>query len=454
MEAAPECTNTTSIARILEDGDEEYIAAISTLLGPEYRLPRSGVIRPGIMKPKSTCTDQDKARYEAMLEEGATWDEIDKALGVDGRGKSKLIPANVDYFSIRPRDCLNPAHEKEIHRLYSDEDGKLRRLPVMFPVNEWWKIIDHSLRCFGQSGIRFKSKFKEVYVNNQADAVRVCQYPMEEAGKVFGGRKWGERQCDPDTCREYQSGECKFGGTLSFYIPGITGIGVWVLPTTSWYSLVNIKSTLEFVAGVTKGQLARLFYEKKPLFILQKVYRDISVVDPKTGKATRREQWLIHLDIPVDMTSLVLYYQEQEIVKRAGIATATLGRGNGCGQPSLSGPLPSLPEPASKLPEPAFKKTAADVVQEYADEAKKVMKSPDEEMRERQKTDPHYAARMQQKREAIRAEAVKLTNQEKLDLKKKFDNRIIDAMDEADLDRYMVTMKDKIAQKENQGALM
>jgi hypothetical protein len=277
---------------------------------------------------------------------------------------------------------------------------------------------------------------------------------MEEAGKVFGGRKWGERPCDPDTCREYQSGECKFGGTLSFYIPGISGIGVWVLPTTSWYSLVNIKSTLEFVAGITKGQLARLFYEKKPLFILQKVYRDISVVDPKTGKAARREQWLIHLDIPVDMTSLVLYYQEQEIVKRAGIATATLGRGNGCNQPSLSGPLPSLPEPASTLPEPELKKAAADVVKEYADEAKKVMKSPEEEMRERQKTDPDYPRRIQQKREAIRAEAVKLTNQEKLDLKRKFDNRIIDAMDEADLDRYMVTMKEMIAQKENQGALM
>jgi hypothetical protein len=454
MEAATECNNTTSIARILEDGDEEYIAAISTLLGPEYRLPRSGVIRPGIMKPKNSCTDQDKARYEAMLEEGATWDEIDRALGVDGKGKSKLIPANVDYFSIRPRDCLNPAHEKEIHRLYGDEDGKLRRLPVMFPVNEWWKIIDHSLRCFGQSGIRFKSKFKEVHINNQIDAVRVCQYPMEEAGKVFGGRKWGERPCDPDTCREYQSGDCKFGGTLSFYIPGISGIGVWVLPTTSWYSLVNIKSTLEFVAGITKGQLARLFYEKKPLFILQKVYRDISVVDPKTGKAARREQWLIHLDIPVDMTSLVLYYQEQEILKRSQVATATLGRGNGCNQPSLSGPLPSLPEPTSTLPEPASKKIAADVVKEYADEAKKVMKSPEEEMRERQKADPQCQARMQQKRDVIRAEATKLANQEKLELKRKFDNRIIDALDEADLDRYMATLQEMLVQKENQGALM
>jgi hypothetical protein len=446
MEAATECNNTASIARILEDGDEEYIAAISTLLGPEYRLPRSGVIRPGIMKPKNGCTDQDKAKYEAMLEEGATWDEIDKALGVDGRGKSKLVPANVDYFSIRPRDCLNPVHEKEIHRLYADPDGKLRRLPVMFPVNEWWKIIDHSLRCFGQSGIRFKSKFKEVYVNNHVDAVRVCQYPMEEAGKVFGGRKWGERPCDPDTCREYQSGECKFGGTLSFYIPGISGIGVWVLPTTSWYSLVNIKSTLEFVAGITKGQLARLFYEKKPLFILQKVYRDISVVDTKTGKAARREQWLIHLDIPVDMTSLVLYYQEQEVVKRAETATATLGGRNGCDRAALMAP--------ARAPEPEPEKTAAEVVKEYAEEAKKVMKSPEELAVERAKTDPHYAARMQQKREAIRAEAAKLTNQEKLDLKRKFDNRIIDALDEADLDRYMATLQEMLAQKENQGALM
>jgi hypothetical protein len=449
MEEAVEYNNTTSVARILEDGDEEYIASVSTLLGPEYRLQRGGVIRPGIMKPKNNCTDDDKAKYEAMLAEGATWDEIDRALGVDGRGKSKLVPSNVDYFSVRPRDCVNQKHAQKIHDMYADPDGKLRELPVIFPVNEWWKIIDHSLRCFGQSGIRFRSKFKEVYCNNQKDAVRVCQYPMEEAGKVFGGRKWAERPCDPDTCREYQSGECKFGGTLSFYIPGISGIGVWVLPTTSWYSLLNIKSALQYIAGVTNGQLAKLFYKDDPLFLLQKVCREISVVDPKTGKATRREQWLINLDVSVDMASLIQYYKQQQIADRAQIATATFaGRNGTANKVDCDHGRSALPVHCET------EKTAAEVVKEYVDEAKKVMLSPEEQAAERAKTDPHYPARVQQKREAIRAEAVKLTNQEKLELKRKFDNRIIDALDEADLDRYMATLQDMVVQKENQGALI
>lgn len=292
---------------------------IATFLGPKFNLPKAGIIRPGVMRLKGGASPRDKALYEQMVSEGASWDAIDKELGVDASGRSKLIPANVDYFTVRPGDCQNPKNAEEIYKLYADADGKLRSFPVWFPVNEWWNIIPHSLRCFGQSGIRFRSAFRE-------GGRRVCEYPLEtEPGKrVFGGRSWGERPCDPDTCHEYQTGECKFGGALQFNIPGIKGIGVWILPTTSWYSLVRIKSALEAVAGMTGGRLARIFINGQTPFVLRKVFDKVSRIDPKTGKSIRQVQWLIDLAVEIDMLEFVEFSEDKAVEERDKTALSVL----------------------------------------------------------------------------------------------------------------------------------
>ncbi|OPY70475.1 MAG: hypothetical protein A4E62_01562 [Syntrophorhabdus sp. PtaU1.Bin002] len=196
---------------------------------------------------------------------------------------------------------------------------------MWFPVNEWHNIIPHSLRCFGTNGIKYKSAFRE-HRNGKVDVVRVCEYPLElQAGhRVFGGRQWGERPCDPNTCPEYQKGDCKFRGTIQFYIPGVKGMGVWVLPTTSWYSLVRIKSALEAVAGMTSGRIARLFIGGKTPFILRKIYDEISTIDTKTGQPVRRSQWLIVLDIEIDMFELAQAYEERQVLSRGQRAVGML----------------------------------------------------------------------------------------------------------------------------------
>lgn len=318
--------NTTGTVAVLDSSDEEMIASVATLLGPKFNLPKAGIIRPGIMRLKKGVSAGDEAVYKQMVADGATWDDIDKRLGKDSNQKSKLTPQNADYFSIRPRDCSDPRNVDLIHQLYADKsDGKLRSLPVWFPVNEWHNIIPHSLRCFGTNGIKYKSAFRE-HRNGKVDVVRVCEYPLElQAGRrVFGGRQWGERPCDPNTCPEYQKGDCKFGGTIQFYIPGVKGMGVWVLPTTSWYSLVRIKSALEAVSGMTGGRLARLFVGGKTPFILRKIYDEISTIDTKTGQPVRRSQWLIVLDIEIDMFELAQAYEERQVLSRGQRAVGML----------------------------------------------------------------------------------------------------------------------------------
>jgi hypothetical protein len=342
--------NTTGTVAVLDGDNEEMIASIATLLGPKFNMPRAGIIRPGIMRLKKGTSAQDEATYKQMVETGQTWDDMDKRLGKDSHGKSKLTPQNIDYFSIRPRDCSDPRNVELITKLYGDKDGKLRSIPVWFPVNEWWNIIPHSLRCFGQSGIKFKSAFK----SSNGGVIRVCEYPLNAlAGRrVFGGRQWGERPCDPNTCPEYQRSECKFGGTIQFYIPGVKGMGIWVLPTTSWYSLVRIKSALEAVANMTSGRVARLFVGGTTPFILRKVFDEISTIDTKTGQPVRRSQWLITLDIEIDMFELAQAYEEHRILSRGQRAAGIITDGNRPGKPAPVAPcdhdcqceLPAPPE--------------------------------------------------------------------------------------------------------------
>lgn len=372
METAKVLDHTNGVTQVINGDDDELLANVATLLGPNFRLPKAGIIRPGIMKLKSTATKQDIELYNNLVQKGLSWDEIDKKLSLDNYGKSKLIPANVDYFSIRPADCENPDAPAELIKLYGDPDGKLRSFPVWFPVNEWWNIIPHSLRCFGVNGIKFRSNFKSV----NGHKVRICEYPLELQPKVrvFGGRSWGERPCEPELCPEYQKGECKLGGVIQFYIPGMRGAGVWILPTTSWYSLVRIKSTLEMVSQLTGGRIAGLFVNSETPFVIRKVYDEISTIDFQTGKPVRRGQWLISLECQIDMYQLVQTFSNS--VQKGLTAINVL---NGNGNPELApkqettNPEPVEPEQKEIVESaPEIKEAAKPINPEPAEPAEKV----------------------------------------------------------------------------------
>jgi len=318
--------DTDSASSKVERDDPATITEIMTLLGPKFKFPKSGVIRPGIMVPKSSCSASDVELYKTLAAQGKTWDEIEAKLGTDGGGRAKLIPKNVDYFSVFPGDCVNPENAHKLMQLYADGDGKLRSFPVVFPMNEWWNIVPHSLICYGSAGLKYKSDFKLIKDKNGQglDAESICTFPLDlKPGiKVFGGRAWAERPCDPATCVEYQSGECAFRGAVQFYIPGISGAGLWMLPTSSWYSLVDIKSSLELVSRITGGRLSGTFGGKS-IFRIRKVNEEVSRIDPKTGKSVKTSQWLIKLEADVDMTALAARYESGNLLS-AGFAASNM----------------------------------------------------------------------------------------------------------------------------------
>ena len=303
---------TGGLLRALEDGSEEFLAP---LLGPDYRHERAGVIRPGIMRLRKypenqqKLFEQDSRLFAELVAEGLTWDEIEKRLGKliimrDGEQKEadKLAPMNVDYFTINKGDCVNPVNADKIRELYADSDGKVRSFPVWFTTNDWWNLIPHSLRCYGFSGLKHKSSIHpDQRRGKMVGYEMVCESPspVEPGRRIFGGRDWVRKPCIPEDCTDFQTKQCTFGGSIQCMIPGLKGMGAWIVPTTSWYSIKAVKNTLNLVWKATGGRIAHLLYEGETIFVLRKVRGKVSAID-KEGNASLKEQYLISLDVTVD----------------------------------------------------------------------------------------------------------------------------------------------------------
>lgn len=328
--------NTGIIYDIDDNGTEEFI---TPLLGPSAGgVQYSGIIRPGVMVlRKEGVTEDDKKKFAIMSEAGGKWDDISQALGpiTTGhlKGKSKLIPTNVDYFTVNKRDCLSGDNADLIMQKYADEDGKLRSIPVWFPINEWWELIPHSLTCFGKTkGIKHKSSFMPVRNSSGriTELKRVCETPeqVEKGRRIFGGRAWEQKDCNPEDCPEYQSGNCKLRGSIQFMIPGISGVGTWKIPTSSYYSLSAIRDTLERVYRITNGRVANIIFRGNTIFVLRKRLATVPSIDIATGEPKMRKQYLINLDLNIDLFELAKEYEAKNMLARGRQASSILTDGN------------------------------------------------------------------------------------------------------------------------------
>lgn len=322
------------------------------------RMPLLGKLRPGIKVLKSGCSDLDKQIYNQMVADGALWYEIEQKLGNDPKGKSKLIPNNQDYFTVRPADCkINPLNAEKLHQLYNDPDGQIRSVPIVFMFNDWFQNIPHKLVNWGTNGAKFLSDYRELDGKMQ----RVCTSPLPRKPKerpTPGKRPMHVHgPCCPESCEVYQKGYCKLHGYIQCIIPGTVGAGLWRIETTSIYSLQQIRQTMMMVQGITGGRLASLYRDGAPVFTLRKVEDTISRVDLDSGESKKQDQDLIYLDANIDMAELSLAYQEQAMLGRGQRAAAALGTRiprepeQTTGQPPVEAPASNEVEKPEEAPE-------------------------------------------------------------------------------------------------------
>lgn len=346
--------NRASTACVIANGDYDNEEFLTPLLGSDDdSVKTSGVIRPGIMVLKKGHTQADLERYTELLAHGMSWVDMAKELG------DRLIPQNVDHFTANRHDCINPANADLVKKLYADADGKIRSIPVYFSMNEWWNIIPHRLCCYGLTrGLKHRSSFE--YERDDrgriADYRMVCETPEDlEAGKkLFGGRGWTRKPCDPESCIDYQREECRFSGRIYFMIPGIKGMGSWVIPTKSWYSMKRLKRTLRDMYQITNGRIAYLLHKGETVFMLRKVKATIPCIDWEKGETKMRQQYLIDLDVVVDPLEVAREYSVERVLEKGARAVTMLTAGTerpdafsetGAGVTETDSPTPEEEQP-------------------------------------------------------------------------------------------------------------
>ncbi len=135
------------------------------------------------------------------------------------------------------------------------------------------------------------------------------------------------KPCDPESCPEYQKEECRFSGRIYFMIPGVKGMGSFVIPTKSFYSMKRVKKTLRDMYQLTNGRIAYLLHNGETIFVLRKVKATIPCIDWEKGETKMRQQYLIDLDVVVDPLEVAKEYSVERVLQKGARAMTMLGAG-------------------------------------------------------------------------------------------------------------------------------
>ena len=110
-------------------------------------------------------------------------------------------------------------------------------------------------------------------------------------------------------------------------IPGIKGMGSFVIPTKSWYSMKRLKKTLRDMYQLTNGRIAYLLHNGETIFVLRKVKATIPCIDWEKGETKMRQQYLIDLDVLVDPLEVAREYSVEKVLQKGARAMTMLGGG-------------------------------------------------------------------------------------------------------------------------------
>ena len=144
-------------------------------------------------------------------------------------------PVPTDYFVVKADETTPESAAKAFHKRYGD---KPRQLSIMFPTEDMVELFPQYYKYY-RSGIGLYCK------GDGEQAMRV----EEKEGKLV------KRTCP---CDHLETGRCRQVASLMFLLPDVPGLGAWQLDTSSFHSIVNINSGMDFIRGITGGRLAMI----------------------------------------------------------------------------------------------------------------------------------------------------------------------------------------------------
>lgn len=338
--------------------------ALPTLLGNGTngtpRLPTGGKIRAGIkvLTRRAAEVPRAQAIYEQGLNQGQTFDQIERALAeACPELKSPLVPRNVPWFTVRAQDFPNPELATQILDLHGEDRGEGRRLyrfPVVFSTDRWQSVMPHELATWGAQDKRFWSEYSTD--GRWRHCMTHAPVPVDATGRrtvrLFGGRKAIPREdngglCQPECCPEYQQRQCNLTGRFLFFIPGIRSISAFELHTRSFYAMNAAIRTFETVAFLRGGRLAGFLDRQGTPFYLTKRLIEVAHIDDQ-GRPVRVPQWIIELEAPVDVATLMREQDDQDTVLLQADVAARVLQGHRADASSTPGKGPeSVDEPVA-----------------------------------------------------------------------------------------------------------
>ncbi len=148
------------------------------------------------------------------------------------------FPRQVDFFVVKADESTSEAAAEAFHRVYGD---KPKALDIMFPVEDKDLFFAQFYRRYGSgSGLLCKG-----------DGVTAMEIDRE-TGEIR------EIECNPAECEWAEKKHCRPIGTLQFLLYKVPGLGVWQVDTSSYNSIVNINSAIDFVRAITGGRIAMI----------------------------------------------------------------------------------------------------------------------------------------------------------------------------------------------------
>jgi hypothetical protein len=132
--------------------------------------------------------------------------------------------------------------------------------------------------------------------------------------------------CDPEACAEYQNRQCNLSGHFIFFIPGIKSIGAFELHTNSFYAMNAAIQKFETIAFMRGGRISGFLDGKRTSFFITKKLMDVPHIDG-AGRAVRVAHWIIELEAPVDVTTLLRASDDDETALADGSLAARVLEG-------------------------------------------------------------------------------------------------------------------------------
>ena len=296
----------------------------------------SGKIRAGTKLPTKQVQSNPGAmeivnrvkKGELSFQQAAT--EIQKRFGIE----RAFYPRNAPFFSAHPWDMESgQIAADKLLSLYGevregDAAPRLYRFPVVFPDIHKGGIdvalgSGLAVRGGGPRTIHYQSRYGD-------DGVRRCVYLPPVVKQQDASRKQHPRRefvvrglCEPDICPQFAAGECRFAGTLRFYIPGMSGAGVFSLETGSTLAASEIYLRLSSLLQEC-GTLPNFTPDGRPVFWMTKAQKQRSYFDNE-GNPQRGLQWVPVLETEIDLTKVKLIQEQKRALLAAPTAAPSVG---------------------------------------------------------------------------------------------------------------------------------